>query len=82
MLTKDEIRRLADETVRGEGSMMAMALVREGTWSGTNLGALLEVFANKIAAAESPDIVAVIDARLGAGWTGALAAALKGPDHA
>lgn len=58
-----------------------MHLVNElnkgGLWSGTNLVALLEVFAERLYAAGDDNPVNIIDARMGAGWTRKLATELS-----
>ena len=60
-----------------------MLLVRElkkgDNFDGGNLVALLELFAEHLAAAGSDEIVGVIDARMGEGLTRALATAVAGP---
>lgn len=77
MLTREQIQKLAAETVNQEGRPLAMALQKGAMYDGGNLAALLEVFACKLDAVESPEIVGVIDARLGDGWTRRLAEAVS-----
>lgn len=77
VLTREQIQELAAETVRNEGILLARELQKGDNYDGGNLVALLEVFANKLDAAKSPEIVGVIDAKLGDGWTRKLAQNLR-----
>jgi len=57
---------------------MPMAVcLREHDFGAGNLIALLEIYAAALDGAESPDIVGIIDKRMGAGWTRTLAEALS-----
>lgn len=79
MLTREQIRDAASETVRSHGMLLVHELKKGDNFDGGNLVALLEVFADRLAAAEPDGLVGVMDARMGVGWTRALAAALKAP---
>lgn len=86
MLTKKQIQDIASETLMKHGVPICEALNRDNAardgygFSGANLVALMEIFAEKLDAAKSQDIVAVIDARMGGGWTRSLAQALSAGD--
>jgi hypothetical protein len=83
MLTKKEIQELAAKTIQHEGILIAHALnaycdsMDGNSVSAANLVPLLEIFAERLEAAKAKDTTAIIDARMGIGWTRSLAEALS-----
>ena len=77
MLTQDQISNVARDTLRDHGMHLVKELDKGEQWGGSNLVALLEVFADRLYAAGDENPIGVIDARLGAGWTRKLAEALS-----
>lgn len=77
MLTKQQISDAASDTLKEHGIGLVNELRKGELYDGRNLVALMELFAQKLDAADSPDIVAVIDARMGGGWARGLAEALS-----
>ena len=77
MLTKEQIRDLACDTLRDHGMHLVRELDKGEEWGGGNLVALMQIFAEHVAAAGPDNMAGVIDARMGDGWTRALATALK-----
>lgn len=78
MLTKESIRRITTEVLTQHGLALCDYLNKSETHHAGQLAAILAIFAEKIEA-ESSDVVAVIDARMGIGWTRELAEALQLP---
>ena len=73
MLTKDQISNVARDTLRECGMHLIEELDKGEQWGGSNLVALLEVFADRLCAAGDNNYVGTIDSCMGAGWTRRLA---------
>jgi hypothetical protein len=76
MLTKEQIQKLASDTLKEHGLLLCDYLNKSGHYSAGQLVAILEIFAEKIESARSTEIVAVIDGAMGSGWTRSLAKAI------
>lgn len=77
VLTREQIRHAAGETIKEHGMLLVHELNKGDNFGAGNLVALLELFADRLAALGDDNPASVLDARLGLGWTRALALALK-----
>lgn len=78
MRTREQTVEIASRVLTEHAPMIVRELSKNENFGPGNLIALLQLFADALDAANYPDTVGVIDARMGHGWTLALATALSG----